>query len=147
MENYRQTIQINRQLPEVLNAFTKNIPLWWSESFEGNAENPGDRFTVRFGNAVFKTIRVQHPESPKQVLWHVEDSLIDFEELNNKREWINTRILWETEPDEEGVKIHLTHFGLHPEQDCYQICAAGWQQFTGSLKQFLETGKGNPFLK
>ena len=93
MENYRQTIQINRQLPEVLNAFTKNIPLWWSESFEGNAENPGDRFTVRFGNAVFKTIRVQHPKSPKQVLWHVEDSLIDLEELNNKREWNNTRIL------------------------------------------------------
>ena len=147
MDNYQQTVHLTNPISEIHRAFTKNIPLWWTESFEGSAENPGDCFTVRFGEPVFKTMRVREPESPNQVIWDVEDSLIDLEELKNKKEWINTRIVWQIENDANGIKIHLTHYGLHPRQDCYILCAAGWQQFTNSLKQYLETGTGNPCLK
>lgn len=145
MENYSQTILLNATADQVFSALTNHIPLWWTEMFEGSANKQGDRFTIRFGDNIFKTMKVQELSADAKVVWLVEDSLIDVPGLTKQKEWIGTTIIWEIIPKESNTELKLTHIGLSPEVECYEICSGGWQQFIGSLKLFLETGTGTPY--
>ncbi|WP_222166162.1 SRPBCC family protein [Edaphocola aurantiacus] len=145
MKNYSQTITLNTTADKVFSALTNDIPLWWTEIFEGGASNQGDNFTIRFGDHIFKTMKVQELSADEKVVWLVEDSLIDIPGLSKQKEWIRTTIIWEILTKEHSTELKLTHIGLSPEVECYEICSGGWQQFTGSLKLFLETGKGAPY--
>jgi len=147
MENYTATVTINATASQLFNALTKGIPLWWTEMFEGSAAEVGSSFTVRFGENVFKTIRVEELVSDAKVVWYVEDSLINIPELNNQKEWIGTTIVWEIKDERDDAVLKLTHIGLNPEIECYQICSSGWQQFIGSLKLYAKTGAGIPFKR
>lgn len=83
------------------------------------------------------------------MVWYVEDSVINIPGLNNQKEWIGTTIVWEIKDEEEetGIVMQHTHIGLNPEIECYEICSSGWQQFTSSLKSYLEIGVGTPFKR
>lgn len=146
MENFTLSVTINCKVAQVFKALTAEIPQWWTQIFEGGSNEVGSSFTVRFGESVFKTMTVQELVENQKVVWQVEDSLINIPGLTNQTEWINTTIIWELENREEATLLHLTHDGLHPEVECYGICSAGWEQFVNSLKAYLETGKGTPFL-
>lgn len=147
MENYTATVTINATASQLFNALTKEIPLWWTEMFEGSAAEVGSSFTVRFGENVFKTIRVEELVLDTKVVWYVEDSLINIAELNNQKEWIGTTIVWKIQEEDDNAVLKLTHIGLNPEIECYEICSSGWQQFTNSLKLYLQTGAGTPFKR
>ncbi|MDR6967189.1 hypothetical protein J2X31_001196 [Flavobacterium arsenatis] len=145
MGNYNSSSTINTTATQLFKALTQEIPLWWTEMFEGSASEVGNSFTVRFGENVFKTIRIEELVSNSKVVWHIEDSLINIPELNNQKEWIGTTIVWKIEEKGNDVALKLTHIGLDHEIECYEICSNGWQQFTGSLKAYLETGSGAPY--
>ncbi len=140
MENYHSSIELNATPEKVFNALTNRIPLWWTEMFEGSSNQAGDTFTVRFGNNVFKSIRVEELTAHTRVSWHVTDSVIAVPELQNQKEWIGARIIWEIFPKNIHAQLQLLHIGLNPEIECYQMCSKGWQQFTDSLKLYVETG-------
>ncbi len=145
MEDYKSLVKINAAPDKVFNALTLQIPLWWTEMFEGSANEKNSVFTVRFGASVFKTIRVKEIVPGTQVSWFVIDSMIKIPELRKHGEWIGTTIAWEVIPKDDGTHLQLLHSGLTPQVECYNLCTQGWQQFTGSLKLFAETGKGLPF--
>lgn len=113
--------------------------------FEGSAHQEGNRFTVYFGESVFKKMNVMELVQDRKVVWFVEDSMINIPELTNKKEWIGTTIIWEMEQDNTGIHLHLTHVGLNPGFECYEICSLGWNEFTRSLRSYLETGEGMPY--
>jgi len=146
MENYSSVIELDASSESVFNALTNEIPLWWTELFEGTSDQQGKSFTIHFGESIFKQFKIQELISNAKVVWYVEDSFLDVPGLENKKEWIGTTIIWEIREKGNCVELHLTHIGLHPEIECYQICSDGWKQFTTSLKLYLETGKGTPFL-
>lgn len=145
MDNYTQTIEIKTTADSVYDTLTNKIPLWWTEMFEGSSGEAGDVFTVRFGENIHKTMKVKELIPGSKVIWYVEDSMIALPELKNQTEWIGTTIIWETEQEGNRTLIKVTHMGLHPAVECYEICSGGWQQFISSLKLFLETGKGSPY--
>lgn len=145
MENYSTIIKLNTTADKVFNALTTEIPLWWTEMFAGLADKQGETFTVRFGENIYKTMQVQELSDNSKVIWQVKDALIAIPELKNQTEWIGTTIVWEIIPQEKNSELKLTHIGLRPNTECHEICSNGWQNFTDSLKLFLETGKGNPF--
>lgn len=145
MESYSTIIAVKTTADKVYEALTHQVSLWWAEMFSGSSAGAGAVFTIRFGENIHKTIRVEELVSNSKIIWYVEDSLIALPELKNQTEWIGTTIIWEIEQKETDVFLHLTHLGLHPAIECYDICSEGWIQFTRSLKQFLETGKGNPY--
>jgi len=147
MENYSITILLDAPAEKVFRALTNDIPLWWTEMFEGTSNKQGESFTIHFGEPVFKQFRVQELQANTKVVWYVEDSLLNISGLENKKEWIGTTIIWEIAEKNEGTALHLEHRGLHPTVECYQICSDGWKQFTASLKSHLESGKGTPYLK
>ncbi|MCJ7935396.1 MAG: SRPBCC domain-containing protein [Chryseobacterium sp.] len=147
VDHYTHTIEVETPSDKVYNALTHEIPLWWSEMFEGSSVKAGDAFTIRFGDKIHKTMRVKESILNSKVIWYVEDSLIALPVLKNQTEWIGTYIVWEIKQKENSTRLQVTHIGLRPSTECYDICSEGWLQFTNSLKLFLETGKGNPYTK
>ena len=145
MEDYQYTIQLKADVSQLFIALTEEIPLWWTEMFEGSSDEKEQLFTVRFGENVFKTMEVKELVSNSKVEWEVKDSLIAIPELQNQTEWIGTSIIWKIEPKGNFSQLELTHRGLNPHIECYGICSEGWQQFINSLRAYIETGKGNPF--
>ena len=81
----------------------------------------------------------------RSVVWKVAEAHHDLEGIRKKDEWKGTIIKWEIVADETGSNVTFTHQGLVPALECYDICEAGWDYFLGSLKNYLETGKGNPY--
>ncbi|AZB08055.1 SRPBCC domain-containing protein [Chryseobacterium sp. G0162] len=145
MDNYTNTIEVKTTADKSYGALARQIPLWWTEMFEGSSAQTGDVFTIRFGVNIHKTMRVKESIPNSKIIWEVEDSLIALPELKNQTEWIGTTIVWELVPTGENTQIKVTHLGLNPDIECYDICSNGWVQFLGSLKLFLETGKGTPY--
>lgn len=143
--NFQHEIIVTASIEKVFESITNEIPLWWTEMFEGASTKLGEIFTVRFGSSVFKTMQVHELIPNKKVSWLVTDTLIDFPELQNKSEWLNTIIVWELREEKTTTIIRVTHIGLHPAIECYDICSAGWRQFCDSLKLYLEKGSGLPF--
>jgi hypothetical protein len=113
--------------------------------FEGSAQEIDHRFTISFGPQVFKTLLVKDLIRDKKVVWEVVDALIDLPELANKKEWVGTSIVWDIVSEEGRVPLHLTHIGLTPEVECYQVCTGGWESFLQSFDKFVTTGSGTPF--
>ncbi len=144
-ENFHHEITVNASLEKAFESITNDIPLWWTEMFEGDSNKVGEFFTVRFGSSVFKTMRVEELIPNKKVVWFVTDTLIDIPELLNNREWLNTSIVWELKKEKTNTIIQVTHIGLNPDIECYGICSTGWRQFCESLKSYLEKGSGVPF--
>ena len=64
-----------------------------------------------------------------------------------KDEWVGTQIVWQIEESSTGSKIKFMHKGLVPMLDCYEVCKGGWGYFLGSLKNYLETGMGTPYIE
>lgn len=145
MDNYTNTIEVKTTADKSYSALAHQIPLWWTEMFEGSSEQTGNVFTIRFGANIHKTMRVKESILSSNIIWEVEDSLIALPELKNHTEWIGTTIVWELVPTGENTQIKVTHLGLNPDIECYDICSNGWSQFLSSLKLFLETGKGTPY--
>jgi uncharacterized protein YndB with AHSA1/START domain len=145
MDDFKKTISIQATNDRVYDALTNRITKWWTEMFEAVSNKQGHTFTIRFGSNVFKTFEVQELVINKKVIWFVTDSLIDIPDLKNKTEWINTKIVWEITSKGNQTELQLIHFGLTHEVECYSICATGWQQFSDSLKSYLEKDSGMPF--
>jgi hypothetical protein len=145
MENFTSKLILEANEQEVYEGLTLLISKWWSEMFEGSAHERGDVFTIRFGPQVYKTMEVEELIWNEKVSWRVVDALIDLPELSNNKEWIDTRIIWDISTTSGGTALHLTHIGLTPQIQCYDLCRHGWQSFLYSFNRFLTTGIGVPF--
>ncbi|MBO9634008.1 MAG: SRPBCC domain-containing protein [Chitinophagaceae bacterium] len=132
---------------EAFKAITERIPDWWSKHFEGAAVESGQIFKIGFdaNMSTFKKMRIGAIEAGRSVEWECIDSYLNVDFLNNRSEWIGTKMIWTVEPSGTGSRISITHEGLNAELECYEVCEAGWQQFFGSLVNLLNTGKGHPF--
>lgn len=147
VENFKKIISFKSTEDRVYNALTNNISKWWTQLFEGVSHQQGQSFTIRFGERIFKTMMVEELIPNQKVTWKVTDALIDFPDLDNKTEWINTKIVWEIYSNGNLTEVALTHFGLSPSVKCFNICQDGWQNFVQSLSEYINTGIGKPFKK
>ncbi len=145
MDNFKKTIIIQATDNKVFDALTNSINKWWTEMFEGTSSQQGQFFTISFGTNVFKTMKVEELIKNKKVVWNVTESLIDIPDLKNMTEWLNSKIVWEILSKDNQTELHLTHFGLTPQVECYNICQDGWHNFTESLTEHIITGIGKPF--
>ena len=115
---------------------------WWSTRFEGTSRNPGDVFTVHFGDT-HKTFRIVESVPGSRIVWEVIDSNMPW--LADKQEWTGTRIVWDVSARGSATEITLTHVGLVPGIECYSACEAGWTYFAQeSLRKLMTEGKGLP---
>jgi hypothetical protein len=146
VNDYQKSISVNKPLHEIYAAITEHISDWWSNDITGSATRPGDSFTISFGGTR-KTMNILEANPNKKVVWECIKAYIDVATLKNKEEWVGTRLIWTLSPGELATTLHFLHEGLNPSFECYHVCLDGWDTFLASLKAYLHTGKGRPYLK
>jgi uncharacterized protein YndB with AHSA1/START domain len=143
-KSYSKEFTVSVNAEAVYKATTREIDKWWTvESNE--ASYIGDLLTVRFGEQYFMSMEVVEAIPNKLLVWKVVGANMYIEGGGTKNdEWVGTKIQWKIRETKNESEVTLFHEGLVPSFECYDTCQSGWDYFLGSLKDFLETGKGNP---
>jgi hypothetical protein len=125
MKDYQKSITVNRQVSEVYAAITEHIANWWSNDLTGAAACAGDSFNIAFNNTR-KTFKIVEAIPNKQIVWECVKAYIDVTSLNNKAEWVGTKLIWTLSVAEQGTTLTFLHEGLNQSFECYNVCGAGW---------------------
>ena len=75
----------------------------------------------------------------------VKNKMVEWECIDGDKEWIGTRINFSIFPDEDGTRLLFSHYEWKEETDFYASCNFQWGRYMKSLKDYCETGKGDPF--
>lgn len=145
--SYEKSIYVDAQANEVYDALTHGYSQWWTPC-EGAFNKPGDRITFKFPPQVsywtFEATKLDPEQTVELECVEAHHIILDKPEAS-KTEWLGSRLLFRIETAGNKVRVHLTHLGLSPELDCYEVCEAGWDHFfLHSLEKYLNTGKGAP---
>lgn len=118
-----------------------NVPGWWGVTFSGDSEKQGDQFVVKMSGDSFFDFTVEELIPGKRVVWLVTDCNMPW--YADKKEWANTRLIFDLTGHNGVTDLAFTHEGLTPEVECYNDCAPGWTHWIKtSLFSYLTTGKG-----
>lgn len=112
---------------------------WWTEEAEGD-ENIGGKiqFTFRTDTGDIKgqmTMEVQQLEPQKNVRWRCVDG---------PPEWIGTDITFDLSVQNGQTIIIFGHRNWKEEIEFMAHCSMKWAVFLLSLRNYVETGKGEP---
>jgi len=144
MENqdFTTTILVDQSPQEVFEAIL-NVRGWWSEEIEGGTEKINDEFTYHYKDVHNCKMRLIEVVPEKKVVWLVLDNYFSF--TTDKKEWINTKVIFEITERDNKTQLHFTHQGLVPTYECYGACVNGWTQYIQhSLLNLVTSGKGQP---
>ena len=124
---------------QVYKAITEasGLESWWATHAVAEPK-VGTTLEVRFGdNPIVNKMDVIDLEPGRKIEWLTRQS--------NLPEWVDTHIVWELSPIENGTKIRFGQRGYASAEGCLAMCSYHWAGYLTSLKDFLETGKGNPY--
>jgi hypothetical protein len=137
--DYHASIMVNTTARKAAEAIS-NVAAGWTENMEGGAKKINDIFTVRFGET-FVRFKIVEMIPDQRIVWQVQDCYLHW--LSDKKEWMNTSILWEISGNNNSTEIDMTHIGLKPGIECFSDCVKGWDQYVkGSLFSLLTKGSG-----
>ncbi len=140
-QDFTANIHVNATANEAFEKIAK-VDDWWSKNFTGRALRQGDTFTIRSGDTKVH-FRVTEAIPGEIIVWRVTDCHLPW--LNDKTEWTDTKVIWEIFPKINGTQIKMTHVGLMPDMECYEMCRDDWMDFIkGSLLKFINENKGVP---
>lgn len=102
---------------------------WWTRECQISSSEHVYSFTE-----VSSRFRVDRDEPGKVVLRCVED---------NGMGWLGSTLTYTLAPAGTATRFTLEHTGIRDKKVC-DVCTDGWTFFVGSLKNFIETGRGTP---
>ena len=128
--------------PEEVFAAVTNVRGWWSEDIRGRTDALGE-FDYRYQDLHRARIRVTELVPGRKVAWHVVENWFSF--TRDQAEWTGTDVVFDIAPVPGGTELRLTHRGLTPDDECFEVCSDGWGTYVnGSLRTLLLTGRGSP---
>lgn len=149
MPEIRHNLSINATPQRVFEALTnaENIAGWWTPDCAAD-QNVGGfvevEFKARDGNLDGRTrLRIEQLAPGKIVEWKcVEQS------YQGISDWVGTTIRFRlTENPQDGTDIDFAHVDWKNKEGSYQRCGDGWEFILKtSLKNYVEAGKGEPYL-
>ena len=117
-----------------------NVREWWTPNLEGGTHRLNDEFEVRFGDVHYSKQKLTEVVPDKKVVWLVTDSKLSF--VKNKKEWVNTRVIFEISKNEGRTQVMFKHDDLTKEVECYDACTDAWSSYIlGSLRNLIMTRK------
>jgi hypothetical protein len=141
-KSFSTTILVD-QTPEVVFNAIGNVRGWWSEEIEGGTSKLNDEFNYHFQDVHACKIKLVEVVPNKRIVWLVLENYFKF--TKDKTEWVNTKVIFEIDQKDDKTQLRVTHDGLVPEYECYDICENAWTQYVQqSLKSLISTGKGQP---
>jgi hypothetical protein len=146
MENsYTTSFSVDQSPEDVFNAIV-NVREWWGEGITGETKKEGDEFTYEVRGVHHSVQKLVEVIPNKKVVWLVTESNMTF--INDPKEWIGTKIIFDIKQEGNKTKLIFTHEGLVPEVECYKFCMPAWNQYIdGSLFKLITNGKGTPNLE
>jgi uncharacterized protein YndB with AHSA1/START domain len=110
---------------------------WWTEDTGGDSE-PGGIIRFRFGGAPEPggfDMKVLEARPGERVLWEVVDG---------PEEWVGTQIGFELSQEDGYTIVMFRHTDWREAAPFMYHCSTKWATFLMSLKQYVETGTGEP---
>lgn len=112
------------------------VSAWWTRA-TGSA-SLGGQLEFWFDSRDPCVVKVEEAIRPTRVTWLVTSCAF-------LPDWVGTRPMFEITPlRDDSSRLRFRHHGLTDELDCIEICTRGWDHFIASLRQYVETGTGNP---
>lgn len=141
-KDYNVALTVNATPGDAFKKIAK-IESWWRKDFKGDAENMDSAFTVPFGDPAFVNFKVAASEPGKKLVWVVTDCFLPW--FKDQKEWNGTKVVWEIAGTDNTTQIKMTHVGLVPEVECYQVCETGWNgHINGGLLHFINENQVLP---
>lgn len=141
--NFTTTITVNATPQHAFDAIN-DVAGWWGR-ITGSTTFVGDEFVYLVPRLHYSGFRVTELEPAQRIAWLVTGSYLDF--VDDKQEWNDSTVRFAIEEAEEGTRVTFTHEGLTPDDECYGVCSNAWGMFVnGSLKAFIDTGVGTPYV-
>lgn len=136
------TLLVDQTPAEAFKAIT-NVRGWWSEEIEGNTSKLNDEFIYHYEDVHYSQITLTEVVPNEKVVWFVKYNYFKF--TKDRSEWTGTKISFEISEKNDKTQIRITHIGLTPEFECYDICSNAWTNYMqNSLVSLITTGKGMP---
>jgi uncharacterized protein YndB with AHSA1/START domain len=142
MGDYNRTIQVSATPERVFGTLTTaaEFGAWWAPA-AGSAAEGGELRVTFDGIEQPLVLRVKQATRPSAVIWDVV--ACDF-----LPDWVGTTPAFTLSASGGGgCAVEFRHEGLSPELDCYEMCRAGWDQYLPSLRDYLQSGTGNPYTR
>ncbi len=140
-QDYSASISANITPQEATERISR-VADWWTASFTGASGKVGDIFTVRWGET-FVDFAVAELVPARRIVWLVTDCNLPF--VQDKKEWKDTRVIFNISSDGAATTVTMTHEGLAPSAECYETCRKGWNFYiTESLQKLLMENQGIP---
>ena len=141
-KNFTTSINVDKDISHAFNAI-KNFRAWWSEEIKGKTDQLNKTFFYHYKDVHLCKIKLIEIVADKKLIYQVIENEFNF--TKDKTEWINTKLIFDLSTEGDKTKIVFTHEGLVPEYECYNVCHDAWTSYIqGSLKNFIEAGKGKP---
>src|SRR5258708_40212727 len=99
------------------------VPEWWGITFDGNSEKQNDKFIVKMSGDSFFNFTVAELIPGKRIVWLVTACNMPW--YSDKKEWANTKLIFDLKENNGITELNFTHEGLTPEVECYNDCAPG----------------------
>lgn len=121
----------------------KNFRGWWSEEIKGNTDELYEEFFYHYKDIHLCKMKLIEIVPDKKLVYLVVDNQFNF--IQDKTEWVNTKLIFEISTEGDKTKVQFTHQGLVPEYECYNVCHDAWSGYIkNSLYNLITTGKGEP---
>ena len=144
-KDFTTTILVDQSPEQAFNAIT-NPRAWWSEEIVGGTSKLNDVFDYHFEDVHRCKIKLVEVIPNKKVVWLVLENYFKFTE--DKTEWVGTQCIFDISSTDGKTEVRLTHEGLVPAYECFEICRDAWTGYIQkSLKDLITTGKGKPNAK
>ncbi|MCB9747835.1 MAG: SRPBCC domain-containing protein [Candidatus Omnitrophica bacterium] len=136
MADITHKITINTSKEKVYQAIATvdGLKGWWTEHIDG-ASAEGQQLTFRFPNT----------GPVMEVLELMTDEFIKWKCVDGVEDWKNTILTFELEEKDNNCELLFAHSGWGDQSEFYAHCSMKWAVFLLSLKEYCETGKGQPF--
>ena len=107
---------------------------WWTTDTTGDAA-PGGTISFRFGPPGGFDMKVLDQRPQERVEWEV---------TGGPEEWIGTHVIFDLKQEDDHTVVLFRHEGWREPVEFMSHCSTRWGTYLMSLKQFVETGAGDP---
>ncbi|MEJ7647002.1 MAG: SRPBCC domain-containing protein [Chryseolinea sp.] len=140
--SFTKTILVSKSTTVTFEAI-KIFRGWWSEEIDGITDKLNETFFYHYKDIHLTKIKMTEMFPDRKLVYQILEN--DFNFIEDKSEWVNTNLIFDVYEEAGRTKVKFTHLGLVPEYECFNVCNDAWSGYIGdSLKDFIETGKGNP---
>ncbi|WP_339865333.1 SRPBCC domain-containing protein [uncultured Algoriphagus sp.] len=141
-QDYTTSILVDQSPQEVYEAINY-VRAWWSEEIEGPTDELNKEWFYHYKDIHLCKMRVVSLKPGELVVWEVIENKFNF--IDDEKEWVGNRIVFEISKEGPKTRLTFTQQGLRDSYECYQVCNDGWNNYIGnSLYKFITTGKGEP---